>query len=91
MLWHSRAVILHPCAWQCDAPASGRSDLGCLKVSSQKESQQPRALVLQGAGAQGQRLDPSAGRQRRGRMVLSLKMKGKIIRAAFLCGEKREV
>lgn len=56
MLWHSRADILHLCAWQCDAPASGKSDLRCLKVSSQKERQQPRALVLQGAGARGQTL-----------------------------------
>lgn len=87
MLWHSRAVILHLCAWQCDAPASGKSDLRCLKVSSQEERQQPRALVLQGAGTRGQRLDPTAGRQ----YSALIKMKGKIIRAAFLCGEKREV
>lgn len=39
MLWHSRAVILHLCAWQCDASASGKSYLRCLKVSSQKERQ----------------------------------------------------
>lgn len=90
MLWCSRAVILHLCAWHYDAPASGKSDLGCLKVSSQ-ERQQPRALVLQGAGARGQRLDPAAGKQRRGCTVLSLKTNGKIIRAAFLCGEKGEV
>lgn len=43
--------------------------------------------MLQGPGAHGQRLDPTAGRQH----SAVIKMKGKIIRAAFLCGEKREV
>lgn len=52
------------------------------------KSEQPEgALVLQGARARGQRLDPAAGRQH-GALI---KMKGKNIRAAFLCGEKREV
>lgn len=43
--------------------------------------------MLQGATARGQRLDPAAGRQ----YGALIKTKGRIIRAAFLCGEKREV
>lgn len=48
MPWHSRAVILHLCAWQCDAPASGKSYLRCLKVSSQKEEAATKSIGVTG-------------------------------------------
>lgn len=60
-------------------------------MSSQKQRQQSRALALMGSWSQWQGLDPHAGRQSRGHPVLPLKMERKIIRAAFLCGEKRGV
>lgn len=70
MLWHSRAVILHLCAWQCDAPASGKSALRCLKVSSQKEHWCYREPELVGRG-----LTLLLG----GTTVLSLKRRGRIL------------
>lgn len=52
MLRHCKAVALHLRAWQCDAQASGKSDLRCLKVSSQKQRQWSRALALTGSWSQ---------------------------------------
>lgn len=79
MLWHSRAVVLHLCAWQCDASASGKSDLRCLKWAARRRGNNQEHWCYRELKLVGRGLTPLLG----GSTVLSLKRRERLLELLF--------